>query len=206
MAHDQFERALAAPQAIGWRARLLAVRHRLEMACARFDPIHDLAEDIGSLHWFRGLGTMCALGFVALACWPDFTALEAATTTPPDAAIRDELRSQMIMPLGQGGESGRRWGANPRLVSAITTAPERPRIALTATLGTGDPFSRMLQRAGVGPDDAARASSLIAGTIPPSSIEPEITVSRISTPARTAAAAPIAVSIQTRRSRERQAA
>ena len=97
---------------------------------------------------------MVALGVVALSFWPDFSAVEAATTVSGDADTRDEFRSQMIMPLSLGSDSGRHMGAT-RAVVSIANAPERATIRMVATLGQGDSFARMLQRAGVGSADAA---------------------------------------------------
>ena len=125
----------------------------------------DLAQDIGSARWFRGLGTMLALGAVALAFWPDFAPLQAAPAMHVDAAVRDEFRSQMILPLALGGDSGRHMGATAAVVP-LKSAPERPRIELVATLAPGDSFGRMLQRAGVGAGDAARMVALVAGVVP----------------------------------------
>ena len=83
------------------RARTLGDRYeewRLDAEdwLAGLDLAPDLAEDIGSRRWFRGLGTMLALGALAFAFWPDFTPLEVRPAMPESAAIRDELRSQMI--------------------------------------------------------------------------------------------------------------
>ena len=130
------------------------------------DPlIHDLADDIGSLPWFRGLGTMLGLAVAAISFWPDFTAVEAATLRPADTAARDEYRTQMIAPLALGGDSGRRMGTTDR-VRPLAAVAERPVVALTATLGDDDSFGRMLQRAGVGSADAARATELISAAVP----------------------------------------
>lgn len=148
-------------------SRLAALKQRL----ARIDLAHDLGADIGSLHWFRGLGTMIGLGIAALSFWPDLTAVEAATMREADGGVRDEYRSQMIMPLGLGGDSGRRMGATA-LVRPLAGVPERPTLRLTATLAQGDSFGRMLQRAGVGAQDAARASEMIAGAVPLGQIAP----------------------------------
>lgn len=137
--------------------------------------VHDLGDDIGSVRWFRGLGTMIGLAVAALSFWPDFTAVEAATTFPADPAVRDEYRSQMIAPLAFGGDTGRRMGPTG-LVRPLASVPDRPIVRLTATLGTGDSFGRMLQRAGVGADDTARASELIAAAVPLGQIEPGTTV------------------------------
>ena len=136
----------------------------------KLDLAPDLAESIGSGRWFRGLGTMIALSAVALAMWPDFSPLEAAPAMAIDDTVRDEFRSQMIMPLALGADSGRHMGATPSVVE-LASAPERPSLDFVATLARGDSFGRMLQRAGVGSGDAQRVSELIARSIPLSDIE-----------------------------------
>jgi len=141
---------------------------------ARFEQIDlapDLAENIGSRRWFRGLGTMVVLGAVALAFWPNMTPLEARAAMPADPDIRDEFRSQMIMPLALGADSGRRMGPTADVIP-LENAPERPRIELIATLAAGDSFASMLRRAGVSGTDIGRVSSLIGGAMPISEIEP----------------------------------
>lgn len=150
---------------------ILGWKHRAEHFLATTEFAPDLAEDIGSAQWFRGFGTLVGLGVFAISFWPDFTALEAATATPVHASARDEFRSQMIMPLALGADSGRRMGATPA-VQPLANAPERPIVRLTATLGQGDSFGRMLQRVGVGPADAARVSELVAGQVALSEIAP----------------------------------
>lgn len=169
--HGPARDAVAGPIPVRLGDRLSAIKFAIEHRFSRFDLAPDLAEDIGSRRWFRGLGTMLGLGFVALSFWPDFSALEAATGVPADLTVRDEYRSQMIMPLGLGGDSGRRMGATDA-VMPLASAPERPRIDLVATVAQGDSFGRMLQRAGVGADDAARVSELVAGQVPLGEIAP----------------------------------
>jgi murein DD-endopeptidase MepM/ murein hydrolase activator NlpD len=157
---------------VDFSTRLAVCRARLENRLQALNVVHDLAEEIGTRRWYRGLGAMLGLGVVALAFWPDFSALEAATmTSPADTAIRDEYRSQTIMPLATGGDSGRRMGATA-LVQPLASVPERPTIQLTATLGQGDSFAGMLQRAGVGAADAARAAGLVAAALPIGDIAP----------------------------------
>lgn len=146
-------------------ARALGWKTAIEAACHKLDLVPDLAEEIGSRRWFRGMGTMVGLCAVAVSMWPDFSAVEAATTMSAEADIRDEYRSQMILPLAQGGDSGRRMGATA-LVVPIASAPERALVQLTATLGQGDSFGRMLQRAGVGSGDAATVSGMVAANVP----------------------------------------
>jgi murein DD-endopeptidase MepM/ murein hydrolase activator NlpD len=94
-----------------------------------------------------------------------------AAALPSDSAARDEFRSQMIMPLGLGGDSGRHMGATTN-VRALTGAPERPTQQLVATLGAGDSLARMLARAGVGEGDLARITALIGSALPTSDIAP----------------------------------
>lgn len=161
-------------------------RNRLETRLADFDWAPDLAEAIGSARWFRGLATMAALILVALALWPDFSPVEAAPMVHMDSAANDEMRSLAIAPMVKGATSGRHWDANT-LVVPLQSAPERPSVHLVATLGSGDTFERMLQRAGVSGLDAARVASLVGGAIPTSAIQPgtrfDITLGRRDDPA-----------------------
>lgn len=155
--------------------------HRLE----RF-LVHDLAEDIGSAHWFRGLVTMTGLAIVAFSFWPNFSALDAAPAMHVGRLERDEFRSQMVLPLSAGGESGRRMGANSALVQPLNAAPERSSIHMVAMLAQGDSFARMLQRAGVGAYDAARSAELVGAVVPLGEIAPgtrfEITLGKREAP------------------------
>ena len=147
------------------RARLGARIAAFEAWCAEVDLAPDLACDIGSRKWFRGLATMAGLSALALALVPSFSAVEASTGIPVDGRVRDEFRSQAIMPLALGADSGRRMGASP-LVRPLTTVPERPTIQLVSTLGQGDSFRRMLERAGLGAADILRVSDLVSQAVP----------------------------------------
>jgi murein DD-endopeptidase MepM/ murein hydrolase activator NlpD len=134
----------------------------------RFDALDlapDLAENIGSRRWFRGLGTMVALGALALAFWPDLTPLEARPAMPQGEAINSELRSQMILPLALGADSGRRMGPTQAVIP-LKSAPERPQIAMVVTLAPGDSFVSMLRRAGVSAGDIDRAAALVGQALP----------------------------------------
>jgi murein DD-endopeptidase MepM/ murein hydrolase activator NlpD len=77
----------------------------------------------------------------------------------------------MIMPLALGGDSGRRMGATAAVVP-LASAPERPTVQLVATLGQGDSFGRMLQRAGIGSDEAARIAAMVSAAVPLGDIAP----------------------------------
>ncbi|HZF45961.1 MAG TPA: hypothetical protein VEZ26_06475, partial [Sphingomonadaceae bacterium] len=86
-------------------------RERISLHLSGLDLAPDLAEDIGSTRWFRGAGTMFGLAAVAALFWPDFAPVEAASPMSINDAQRDEFRSQMIMPLALGGDSGRHMAA-----------------------------------------------------------------------------------------------
>lgn len=162
-----------APPTFTQRARL-RLRARLEGYAARheewrldasqwFDRLDiapDLAEDIGSRRWLRGLGTMVGLGALALACWPDLTPLEARPSMPRGEMIDAEMRSQMILPLALGADSGRRMGPTQAVIP-LKSAPERPQIQMVLTLAPGDSFVSMLRRAGVAAEDIDRAAALV---------------------------------------------
>ena len=137
----------------------------------RLDLAPDLAEEIGSRRWMRGLGTMVGLGAVALALWPDMTPLEARPAMPQGDNIQSELRSQMILPLALGADSGRRMGPTEAVIP-LKSAPERPQIQLVVTLAPGDSFASMLRRAGVAPADIDRAAALVGQAVAVGDIAP----------------------------------
>ncbi|MFN6935806.1 MAG: peptidoglycan DD-metalloendopeptidase family protein [Tsuneonella sp.] len=174
LTHAQIERD-SAPQVLrrvrGLAERWDALRWKAEEKLAEVDLAPDLAEAIGSRRWFRGLGTFLGLTAFSLAFWPGFAPLEAAPATRVDDSVRDEFRSQMIMPLALGSDSGRQMGATAKVVR-LQSAPERPSLQVTATLANGDSFTRMLQRAGIGGADLARASGLVAQVMPLDEIAP----------------------------------
>ncbi|MFM5924115.1 MAG: M23 family metallopeptidase [Novosphingobium sp.] len=170
--------ALAQPQGFGnrvvvepWATRLLRRRTEWLARIEAFDWTPDLAEDIGSARWFRGLGTLVGLTLATLAFWPEGQAVAGSPAMPLDAGARNEFRSQTIQPLALGGDSGRRMGATSA-VSALSFTPERTSVSLTATLAQGDSFGRMLMRAGVSDADAGQVMSLLGGIVSPGTIEP----------------------------------
>lgn len=151
--------------------RFRLYRRLLGDALRHDDWAVDLAVDIGSTAWLRGLATLLGLGFAAYLLAPGPIEIRAAPTMALDQANRDEFRSQMIQPLALGGDSGRRMQPTAAVVP-LATAAERTSVQLTATLGQGDGFARMLERAGVGGADAARVEGMVAGVVAPNTIAP----------------------------------
>ena len=161
-----FGRALAAPPPppTPWeqaRARAAAV-----------DWIPDLGCAIGSRQWWRGLLTCTALCYATYALLaPDLGPLAAPAPAPLAGSQWDEARAQGIAPLAWGGTTGRRMAAND-LVVPLAEAPERPTVELAATLGEGDNFANVLQRAGVSRSDAADAAARLRDAIALGDIAP----------------------------------
>ena len=133
------------------------------------DWVPDLGSRIGSRDWWRGLATCTALCGATWALAPGFVPLTGRVPAPLAGAEWEETRAQGIAPLAQGGSTGRRMAAND-LVAPLAEAPERPVIALSATLGEGDAFDRVLMRAGVGRADAEAAAALVAQSVDPRAI------------------------------------
>ena len=169
-------------------ASFSAMRDRVYSSIENLDIAPDLGADIGSRRWFRGLGTFVGLSVVALAFWPDFAPLEAASPLPDDAEVVGEFRSHMITPLALGADTGRRMGPTA-LVRPLAEAPERPQMQMLATLGRGDSLERTLRRAGIGSAEAESVTSLIAGAVDLEELEPgtqiDITLGRRPEPGAT---------------------
>ena len=144
---------------------------RARRRASTVDWVPDLGANIGSRDWWRGLGTCAALCAATWALAPSYRPLVGAVPAPLAGAEWDEARAQGIAPLGLGAGTGRRMAGND-LVRPLAEAPERPTVDLSATLGDGDAFDRMLERAGVGRADAAVAAALVAQTTPLATMEP----------------------------------
>ncbi len=145
---------------LGWRDRL-----------AQLDLVPDLGSNIGSAEWWRGLATLTLLCGAAIATFPGVRPLTVATTPALDAADFNEARGQMIVPLAFGGDTGRHMAATDA-VRPLTQTPERPQIELTATLGRGDSFARLLERSGVGSQEAQAIADKVSGAVPLADIAP----------------------------------
>ena len=138
---------------------------------AHIDLVPDLGDNIGSGEWWRGLATLTLLCGAAISTYPGMTAVPAGGPPALDAADFNEARAQMIVPLALGGDTGRHMAATDA-VRPLAQTPERPQIELTATLGSGDSFARLLERSGVGSGEAQALASQVAEAVPLADIAP----------------------------------
>ncbi len=156
-----------APAVPALNTRLADLRERL----SDIDWVPDLGVDIGSRVWFRGVATCALLCAATIAMSPGFRSLPGHVPPPASGDAWEETRAQSIAPQAWGGDTGRRMAATDAVV-ALGDIPERPSLDMTATLGEGDGFRRVLERAGVGGGEAARVADMVARVTPLSGIEP----------------------------------
>ena len=143
----------------------------LRARAGEFDLVVDLGQRIGSPEWFRGLATCAALCYAAWSLTPSIGAIPGASPAPMPEAQFEEARALTIAPLAYGADTGRRMAPTDAVV-ALPEAPERPIIDLRATLGSGDGFARVLERAGVGSAEAGHVASMVGGVLPVQDIHP----------------------------------
>jgi murein DD-endopeptidase MepM/ murein hydrolase activator NlpD len=147
-----------------------ALRRGIERA-TELDIVVDLGQRIGSREWWRGLATCTALCGLALSFVPGFAPLHGPVSPALGERQQQEMKAEAIAPSAYGSDTGRRMAATG-LVEHLADTPERPQIEVTATLGTGDGFARVLQRAGVGADEARSIADRVAATTDLSGIKP----------------------------------
>jgi murein DD-endopeptidase MepM/ murein hydrolase activator NlpD len=135
------------------------------------DFVPDLGSDIGSLRWWRGLVTCGLLCTTAILIAPPFAPLPGSAAPRAVGDAWEETRAQSIAPLAWGGDTGRRMAAND-LVVPLGDTPERPSLTMTATLGQGDGFARVLERAGAGNGEAQNVAKIISSAVGLSDIKP----------------------------------
>ncbi|APG63288.1 hypothetical protein LPB140_11390 [Sphingorhabdus lutea] len=124
----------------------------------------DLADNIGSGKWFRGLATLSGFLALCIALTPDFGPIYGAQAAQLNEDEFDQLRTQMIVPIAYGSDSGIKMASRDN-VRALSSSPERPTITLSATMGRGDSFARVLQRAGVSAQDIGAVSNLVSSAV-----------------------------------------
>jgi len=135
------------------------------------DLVVDLGVRIGTREWFRGVATCAALCYGAWSLAPEASAMPGISPAPIPEAHRDEARALAFAPLALGADTGKRM-APTEAVEPLVQAPERPTIEIAATLGQGDGFQRVLERAGVAGDEAAGIAAMVAEQLPLEQIAP----------------------------------
>ncbi len=148
-----------------------AQRRTLQDWADDIDWVPDLGTDIGSLTWMRGVVSCALLCALAIVLAPRLQPLTGVDAPAVSGTAWEETRALSIAPLAWGADTGRRMAAND-LVMPLGESPERPTLDLTATLGQGDGFARVLERAGVAGAEAARVSNLVATVTPIDEIKP----------------------------------
>jgi murein DD-endopeptidase MepM/ murein hydrolase activator NlpD len=146
--------------------------HKLDDVRARagrFDLVVDLGQRIGSRTWLRGFATCFALCYGAWSLGAGVQPLWGRSPPPLGDLQFEESRAIAIAPLAYGADTGRRM-APTEAVETLAESPERPIIDLRATLGRGDGFASVLERAGIGSAEAAQVASLIGAVVPLSDI------------------------------------
>ena len=152
-------------------ADTFAPTRRREVRARRFDLVVDLGQRIGSREWWRGLATCTALCAAAVAQMPRLHHWVGETPAPLSEAQQNEMRAQAIAPQAFGADSGRRMMPTA-LVEHLSDTPERPRVELSATLGQGDGFARVLERAGIGAGEAEQVARLVSPDVELGAIKP----------------------------------
>lgn len=138
------------------------------------DLVVDLGVRIGTREWFRGVATCAALCYGAWSLAPEASAMAGASATIPEAH-RDEALALAFAPLALGADTGKRM-VSTEAVEPLAQAPERPTIEILATLGQGDGFQRLLERAGVSEAEAATIAAMVAEQLPLEQIAPGTTI------------------------------
>ena len=151
------------------------VRPQGRAACARA-PASSTSSSISASGSARANG--CAASSPASACatppgrWRRASQpLPGASPAPLADAQFEEARTLGIAPLAYGADTGRRM-APTDAVEPLAESPERPIIDLRATLGRGDGFAAMLERAGVAAAEADQVAAMIGGIVPLADIRP----------------------------------
>ena len=129
------------------------------------DLVVDLGARIGSREWFRGLLTCLSLCTAAGMLAPDLKPIRFPVEAPMSRAQAEQARALAIAPLSLGGDTGHRM-APTGFAEPLTDTPERHRIELSATIGQGDGFARVLERAGVSREEAGTVASMVSDAVP----------------------------------------
>jgi len=147
-----------------------AILSRTATTLVDTDLIVDLGDSIGSGRWWRGFATLGALVGAAGALALQLPALTGSVPTSKAPALVEEGRLAAISPLARGSVTGRQAPPTP-MARRLAEAPERPRIELSATIGSGG-LEGALRRAGVGREDIGVLNGMLSGVANPRGIRP----------------------------------
>lgn len=150
---------IAIPRLPGARAG--AILARLASSLVDTDLVVDLGDSIGSGRWWRGFATLGALAGAAAALALQLPVLTGSVPMPRVPALVEEGRVSAIAPLARGSITGRQAPPTP-MARRLAEVPERPRIELKATIGSGG-LEGALRRAGVGREDIGALNGLLSG-------------------------------------------
>ena len=160
----------AAATTLDRAAPLPARRDGIGARLREIDLAPDLGARIGSAEWCRGAATCAALIALTVLLSPGLERpIYGWVPAQLSGSAFDEARAQSIAPIALGSSTGYRMAATGR-VRPLTDTPERPIIDVDATIAPGDSFARVLERAGVGGAEAARALALVGGSVDPATI------------------------------------
>ena len=126
----------------------------------------DLAQDVFSRRWWRGLFTLSALTVATALLAPGFAPLPGGHPPLVSEAEETQYVAAGVGSFAEGSDSGIAM-APTAAVEPLTSAPERPTVDLFARIAPGDNLARLLTRLGASYGDASRAQSLVPGTIAP---------------------------------------
>ncbi|MFN7397501.1 MAG: peptidoglycan DD-metalloendopeptidase family protein [Sandaracinobacter sp.] len=136
---------------------------RTALHLADAELVVDLGDSIGSGRWWRGLATLTALVAAGLALGSNVPLLIAAGPQQRSATLEAESRNGGLGPLALGSPTVRQAGPTP-LARRLAEAPERPRVELTANVGSGG-LESALRRSGVGREDLDAVRRLVSGVV-----------------------------------------
>ena len=164
------------------------LRARRSAGLRSLQLVTDLGNGIGSREWLRGAATCLALCYAAWSFAPGMEPLIGASPAPIAEENWHELQALTISPLAYGADTGRRM-APTDAVQPLFDAPDRPSVNLTAMMGYGDSFTRVLERSGVTSAEAAQVAAMVADASDPNDIKPG-TVMDVTLGSRSSLAAP----------------
>jgi murein DD-endopeptidase MepM/ murein hydrolase activator NlpD len=157
------------------------LKRRIEAWAAEADLVVDLGARIGSREWWRGLATCGVLCATALAFAPSIRPFDSQPEAALAPAQWEEARTLAIAPLAYGADTGKRMTPTDA-VEPLADTPERPSVDLSATLGQGDGFARVLERAGVAGEQAKQVAEMVASAVSLGDVKPgtriELTLGR----------------------------